>query len=73
MTYVRPDAHGIVAPEAVHEAIRDDTILISVMHANNETGTLQPIREIAAIARERGILFHTDAVQTVGHLPVDVE
>ncbi len=72
VTYVRPDAHGIVAPEAVREAIRDDTILISVMHANNETGTLQPIREIAAIARERGIVFHTDAVQTVGHLPVDV-
>lgn len=73
VTYVQPDAHGIVSPEAVGEAVRDDTILISVMHANNEVGTLQPIREIAAMARERGIVFHTDAVQTVGQIPVSVE
>lgn len=73
VTYVQPDAFGIVSAEAIEEAIRPDTILISVMHANNEVGSIQPVREIAAIARERGILFHTDAVQTVGHIPVSVE
>lgn len=73
VTYVQPDPWGMVSPEAVREALREDTILISVMHANNEVGTVQPIREIAALAKERGILFHTDAVQTVGHIPVSVE
>lgn len=73
VTYVKPDSTGIVSPAAIQEAIRDDTILISVMHANNEVGTLQPIREIAHVAKERGILFHTDAVQTVGHLAVSVD
>ena len=72
VTYVEPDDTGIVLPEAVAEVVREDTILISVMHANNEVGTIQPVREIASLARERGILFHTDAVQTVGHIPVSV-
>lgn len=72
VSYVPPDADGIVSPGAVAEAIRDDTVLISVMHANNEVGTVQPVREIAALAKERGVLFHTDAVQTVGQIPVAV-
>jgi cysteine desulfurase len=64
---------GMVDPDDVKGAIRPDTILISVMHANNEVGTIQPIEEIGEIARTRGILFHTDAVQSVGKIPVDVE
>lgn len=72
-TYVKPDPFGIISPEAVRDALRDDTILISVMHANNEIGTLQPIEAIGALAREKGIPFHVDAVQTVGHLPVRVD
>jgi len=63
---------GIVDPESVRAAIRDDTVLVSVMWANNEIGTLQPIREIGAICRERGVLFHTDAVQAFGKVPVSV-
>lgn len=70
---VAVDTHGRVDPEAVREALTPGTILVSVMHANNEVGTIQPIGEIAAICRDRGIPFHTDAVQTVGHLPIDVE
>lgn len=73
VTYVSVDEYGLVDLGALKEAVRDDTILISVMFANNETGTIQPIEEIAKIAHERGILFHTDAVQAVGKLPVDVE
>ena len=73
VTYVQPDASGTVSTEAVKGALRDDTILISVMHANNEVGTVQPIPEIAAVAKEQGVLFHTDAVQTVGQLPVSVD
>lgn len=72
VTYVDVDASGMVDPEAVRRAIRPGTLLISVMHANNEIGTIQPIAEIGAIAREHGILFHTDAVQTMGHIPVNV-
>jgi len=64
--------YGVVDPEAVRKAITDKTILISVMHANNEVGTIQPIAEIGKIARENGIYFHTDAVQTLGHVPIDV-
>lgn len=64
--------NGLISPEAVRDAIRDDTCLVSVMFANNEIGTVQPIREIGAICRERGVLFHTDAVQAVGHLHVNV-
>ncbi len=72
VTSLSVDAHGRVDPAAVAEAITPETILVSVMHANNETGTLQPIAEIAAIARERKVLFHTDAVDSVGVLPFDV-
>ena len=64
---------GIVTPEQVAEAIREDTALVTVMMANNEIGTLQPIREIARVCRERNVLCHTDAVQAVGHIPVDVK
>jgi cysteine desulfurase len=73
VTYVKPDAEGIVQPDAVQQALRDDTMLISVMYANNEIGTIQPITEIARIARERGIPFHTDAVQAGGTLDLDVD
>jgi cysteine desulfurase len=66
------DVSGVVAPERLRAAITDDTALVSVMHANNEIGTIQPIAELAAIARERGALMHTDAVQSAGKIPVDV-
>jgi cysteine desulfurase len=72
VTYLPPDRHGRVTVDQVREAITDRTTLISVMHGNNEVGTLQPIAEIGHLARERGILFHTDAVQTIGQLPVQV-
>ncbi|MBR0515057.1 MAG: cysteine desulfurase [Clostridia bacterium] len=69
------DVHedGLVRPEEVRAAIRDDTCLVTVMYANNEIGTIQPIREIGEICHERGILFHTDAVQAVGHIPLNVK
>ena len=69
------DVHedGRVRPEEVAAAIRDDTCLVTIMYANNEIGTIQPIREIGAICREKRVLFHTDAVQAVGHIPVNVE
>ena len=73
VTYLDVDRDGILDPESLKEAIRPDTVLISVMFANNEIGTIQPIREIGAIARERGILFHTDAVQAFGQVPINVE
>lgn len=73
VTYLDVDENGLVSPEAVKAAIRPGTILISVMMANNEIGTVEPIREIGEIAREQGILFHTDAVQAFGHLPINVE
>ena len=68
------DVHedGMVRPEELEKAIREDTCLVTVMFANNEIGTIQPIREIGAICRKHGVLFHTDAVQAVGHLPIDV-
>lgn len=72
VTYVRPDKYGMVAPQDIAQAITNKTVLISVMHANNEIGTMQPIKEIGRLAREKGVYFHTDAVQTVGHVPVDV-
>lgn len=72
VTLVAPGADGIVSPDAIQEALQPDTLLVSVMHANNEIGTLQPIAEIAALCRERGVLVHCDASQTVGHLPVQV-
>ena len=71
-TYVKPDAQGMVSPDDIAAAITDKTVLISVMHANNEIGTIQPIKEIGKIAKGKGIYFHTDAVQTVGHIPVNV-
>ena len=64
---------GIVSPDDLRSALRDDTALVSVMHANNEIGTMQPIAELARVAHERGALFHTDAVQTAGKIPVDVK
>ncbi len=72
VTYLPINDNGIIRPEQVKEAIRPDTCLVSVMYANNEIGTVQPIKEIGAICREAGVLFHTDAVQAVGHLPINV-
>ncbi|PIP19505.1 MAG: cysteine desulfurase NifS [Candidatus Omnitrophica bacterium CG08_land_8_20_14_0_20_41_16] len=72
VTYVGVDKDGLISPEDIKKAVTDKTILISVMHANNEIGTIQPIREIGSIAKEKGIYFHTDAVQTVGHIPANV-
>lgn len=73
VTYLPVDKYGMVDPEAVRQAINNKTILVSVMMANNEVGTIQPIKEIAAIAKEVGAYFHTDAVQTVGNIEVDVK
>ena len=73
VTYLPVDEFGIVRMDALKDAIRPDTTLISVMAANNEIGTIQPIEEIAKLAKERGILFHTDAVQAIGSLPFDVK
>jgi len=71
ITLVGVDASGVVDPARLAEALTDETALVSVMHANNEIGTLQPVAELAALAHERGALFHTDAVQSVGKVPVD--
>ncbi len=73
VTYLDVDENGLVRLEDLKAAIRPDTILISVMFANNEIGTIEPLAEIGAIAREKGILFHTDAVQAFGHIPIDVD
>jgi cysteine desulfurase len=73
VTYLPVDRYGRVAPEQVAEAITDRTILVSLMAANNEVGTLHPVKEIGRVCKERGALFHTDAVQAVGTVPVDVE
>jgi len=73
VTSVKVDKFGLVDPEAVKEAITDKTILISIMHANNEIGTIEPIAELGKIAQEKSIYFHTDAVQTFGHLPLQVD
>jgi cysteine desulfurase len=72
VTYLPVDGEGRVAPEALEQAMRPDTILVSIMAANNEIGTIQPIRELAEIAHRGGALFHTDGVQAVGHIPVNV-
>jgi cysteine desulfurase len=72
VTVVKVDRHGRVDPDDVCQAIRSRTVLVSVMHANNEVGTLQPIRDIAAVCRDHGLLLHTDAAQSVGKIPVDV-
>ena len=73
VTYVPVDNKGIVHVEDIEKAIRPDTILISVMFANNEIGTIQPIKEIGALAKEKGIYFHTDAVQAIGNIPIDIK
>ncbi len=73
VTLLRPQADGIVTATQVAEAITDTTCLVSVMYANNETGAIQPIREIGALCRKRGVHFHTDAVQAAGHLAIDVQ
>ena len=72
VTYLPVDEDGYIDPADVEDAIRDETVLISVMAANNEIGTIQPIEEIAQLAKENQVLFHTDAVQAVGHIPLDV-
>lgn len=73
ITYLPVDQYGLVTPEQVEAAITDQTILISIMYANNEIGTIEPIPEIGRVARKRGIVFHTDAVQAVGNIDIDVE
>lgn len=73
VTYLPVYENGIVKVEDVENAIREDTALVSIMYANNEIGTIQPIAEIGKLCREKGVIFHTDAVQAVGHLPIDVK
>ena len=73
VTYLDVDENGLVDPAKLEEAIRPDTILISVMYANNEIGTIEPIREIGEIAHKHGVLFHTDAVQAFAHIPINVD
>ncbi len=72
LTILPVDEYGLVTPEQVKEAIRDDTVLVSIMFANNEVGTIMPVAEIGKVCREKGVLFHTDAVQAVGHVPINV-
>lgn len=73
VTYLPVDKYGMVSPDELRKAIRDDTILVSIMLANNEIGTIQPVEEIGKIAKENRIYFHTDAVQAIGHVPIDVK
>ena len=73
VTFLKPDATGRVSAAQVAEALRDDTILVSLMYANNEIGTVHPVAEIGALCKEKGVLFHTDATQAFGKLPIDVE
>jgi len=73
VTYVPVDEHGVVNPEVVRDALTDETILVSIMYANNETGVIQPIADIAPLVRQRGILMHTDAVQAFGKMPLRVD
>jgi cysteine desulfurase len=72
VTYVRPDPTGIVPPEEIRRALRPDTVLVTVMHANNEIGTVQPLEEIGALVRAAGVLFHVDGIQAVGRVPVNL-
>ncbi|MBO7473928.1 MAG: cysteine desulfurase NifS [Ruminococcus sp.] len=72
ITYIPINEKGLIDPADIRKAIREDTALVTIMYANNEIGTIQPIEEIAAICREKGVLFHTDAVQAVGHIDIDV-
>ncbi|MCK5093780.1 MAG: cysteine desulfurase, partial [Spirochaetes bacterium] len=73
VTVIPVDRYGTVDPNSIKKAITNNTILISIMHANNEIGTIEPVSEIGKIAKERNICFHTDAVQTFGHIPVNVD
>jgi cysteine desulfurase len=73
VSYLPVDADGLVDPASLEAAIREDTILVSIIHGNNEIGSVQPIAELAAIAHAHGVLFHTDAVQSLAHLPIDVD
>jgi len=73
VTYLPVDSNGLITPSAVKKALTPQTILVSIMHANNEVGTIQPLAEIGAITRAAGVYLHTDAVQTVGHIPVNVD
>lgn len=72
LTILPVDEYGLVTAEQVKDAIRDDTVLVSIMFANNEVGTIMPVAEIGKVCREKGVLFHTDAVQAVGHVPINV-
>ena len=71
-TVLRPDADGLIRPDGIAAALRDETLLVSILAADGEIGTLQPVEEIGALCRDRGVLFHTDATQMVGKLAVDV-
>ena len=73
VTFLPVDDYGLVNPEQLREAIRKETILVSIMHANNEIGTIEPIADISAVCKEKGVLLHTDAVATVGNIPVNVD
>lgn len=73
VTYLEVDENGFVSVDDLKSAITDETILVTIMHANNEIGTIEPVEEIGKICREKGIHFHTDTVQTIGHIPVDVQ
>lgn len=72
VAYLQPDSKGVISPETLKRAITDDTRLVSVMLSNNEIGTIEPIQELASVAHSHGALFHTDAVQSIGHIPVNV-
>merc|ERR1712000_229684 len=72
VTFLPVDEHGLVEPERLSRAMTPETILVSIMHANNEIGTIEPISELSSLCREKGAIFHTDAVATVGNIPVDV-
>ena len=73
VTYMPVDQDGLITPEQLEAAIRPDTVLVSIMYANNEVGTIEPIPELAAVAKQHGVLFHTHAVQAIGHVPIDVK
>ncbi len=73
VTYLPVDEDGLITPEQLEAAIRPDTVLVSIMYANNEIGTIEPIPELAAVAKKHGVLFHTDAVQAIGHVEIDVK
>ena len=73
VTYLKPEADGTISPETLENAVTDQTVLISIMMVNNEVGTIEPIKELAAVAKKHNILFHTDAVQALANVPIDVK